>query len=257
MKRAKGLIFFVLFFLVIILIPRLALAQEKAEDKFFQANKFYSEGEYQKAISIYNEIIASGVKAGNIYYNLGNAYFKLGERGKAILNYERALKLIPRDEDLCSNLKFVRSTLEEAQPKNNLRWFEKAYVSFRNIMPVNIWAALLFVNYLILFIIIILSIFITRFRKVARGLALSWFILTVLSFGFMMGKRRDAELNKEGVIVAEEAEVRYSPSFSGVVAFKLHEGMKVSIIRREGDWYQIRLSRDKSGWAEKGTIEAI
>lgn len=258
--RKKGqflLAFSTILLLSIILISQFALAQERKEDRFFQANKFYSQSEYQKAASHYEGIITSGVRAGNIYYNLGNAYFKLGQRGKAILNYERALKLIPQDEDLSANLKFVRSTLEEIQPEKNLGWFKKIYVSFRDIMPANAWSGVLFANYLILFFVIIIAIFITEFRKITRYLLPLLFILTVLSFTFMMGKIRDAELNKEGVIIAEEVEVRYSPSFNGAVAFKLHEGIKVSIIRCEDDWYQIRLSRDKSGWVEGKMMEEI
>ena len=164
MRKAKGFIFFALVSLSMSLISQFALAQERLEDKFFQANKFYSRGEYQKAVSTYEKIIASDIKAGNIYYNLGNAYFKLGRKGKAILNYERALKFIPGDEDLSANLKFVRSTLAGAQPKEDLRWLEKIYVSFRDIMPARVWASVLFAVYLLLFSVIILAIFITGFQ---------------------------------------------------------------------------------------------
>ena len=252
--KKKGLFFIVFsvsFSLIIVLLSQYALADEKIEDKFFQANKFYSQGEYQKAALLYEKITNSGVKTGNIYYNLGNTYFKLGRKGKAILNYERALKLIPQDEDLSANISFVRSVLAEAQPEEKLSWFEKIYIPFRDIMSADAWAILSFVSYLTFFSVIVIAIFIAGFRKLARYFVCFLLILIILSFIFMLSRIRDTELNKEGIIVAEEVEVRYSPSFSGAVAFRLHEGIKASIIRCEGDWCQIRLSRDKSGWIEK------
>ena len=187
------------FFLTIILVPSSSLAADKLEDKFFQANKFYSQGEYKKAALLYEKITNSGVKTGNIYYNLGNTYFKLGRKGKAILNYERALKLIPQDEDLSANISFVRSALAEAQPEKKLDWFEKVYIPFRDTLTVNAWAILLFVGYLAFFSVIIIAIFIVGFRKLARYFVCFSLILIILSFIFMLSRIRDTELNKEEI----------------------------------------------------------
>jgi tetratricopeptide (TPR) repeat protein len=233
------------------------LYAETVGDLFFQANKFYTEGDFQKAAQRYEDIIASGIVGGNIYYNLGNAYFKLGQKGKAILNYERALKYIPQDEDLFVNLSFVRSLLEEAQPQEQLKWYERIFVAFRDITSHNGWARAVVVFYTLFFLVIIISIFIPTFRKSARYLGVILGLGLILSLVCMKSKVRDLHLLRQGVVVWEEVEVRYSPSFNGATAFRLHEGIKAQIVRYEDQWCQIRLTRDKSGWVEREAIEEI
>ena len=101
-------------FLIILLFFSI-LAKSTAQDAiqlntlFFQGNSFYQEERYSEAVKAYEQLVAMGVKSGPLYYNLGNAYFRIGTKGKAILNYERALQLLPRDADVKSNLDYARS----------------------------------------------------------------------------------------------------------------------------------------------------
>jgi tetratricopeptide (TPR) repeat protein len=227
------------------------------EDIFFEANKHYSEGNYTTAAELYEDIVSRGVESGNLFYNLGNAYFKIGQKGKALLNYERARKLIPNDEDVFANTSFVRTVLDARQPEENYKWYEKLYIIVRDIFGPGAW----FINTVILFHIICfflgVSIFIFSFRKTAyisSAVVGVFFLLSLFFFAKSYYFKKNIE---RGVVIVPKIEVRYSPSYSGAVAFELTEGIQASILRQEGEWSQIRLNRKSSGWIESQAIEKI
>ena len=227
------------------------------DNQFFKANQQYAAGHYQEAADGYEEILRTGESSGPLYYNLGNTYFKLGQRGKAILNYERAHRLMPQDEDLLANLSFVGSLLEQAQPTDDLRWYEKILFNLRDLFSANGWAVVFLTGYSLLFAFLLLAIFVERIKK--GMIRLAWFFAcaTVMCFAFAALKIQVTERSQEGVIVQKMVDVRYSPTLTGAVAFRLTEGIKAQVIRFEGNWCYIRLTRDKSGWVERATIEGI
>lgn len=233
-----------------------ALAGEMG-DQFLKARHLYSEGKYQESVTLYESILNSGVSSGPLYYNLGNAYFKLNQPGRALLNYERARRLMPQDEDLLANLSFVRSLLEQAQPTEELRWMEQAASAILNRFSETGWAIVLVVIWNLLFVFLLLAVFAARIRRTAVRLA--WLVGAAAVFcgGFAFTKIDMAQRIHEAIVVQKEVEVRYSPSLMGAVAFQLHEGIKTQVIRCEGHWCYIRLTRDKSGWVEQGTLEVI
>src|SRR3990172_12167297 len=92
---------------------------------FYKANTLYEEGKFDEAIVEYQKLLKDNVESGNLYYNLGNCYFKKGEPGRAILNYERAKRLIPQDSDLKSNYEYAGSLLKERPQEITKSWIEK------------------------------------------------------------------------------------------------------------------------------------
>ncbi|MBI4430935.1 MAG: tetratricopeptide repeat protein [Candidatus Omnitrophica bacterium] len=227
------------------------------EDAFFEANKLYSNGEYAKAAERYEDILKGGVESGHLHYNLGNTYFKLGKKGKALAAYERAKKLIPGDEDLFANIRFVTSLLEEEQPGERLPWYGKAFAVLRDILPSGGWFAFILVLYYALAIVLGMAIFNRSFRKKLAIPAALIIPLLLISVVLYRDRVNAVHHSRYGVVAAPEAEVRYSPSYSGAVAFKLHEGIRAQIVRYQDEWTQIRLTRDKSGWIESAAIEEI
>lgn len=246
-----------LFVCLIILSARMIAVPGYEEDMFFEANKQYSDGNYLEAASLYEEIISRGVKSGNLYYNLGNAYFKMRENGKALLNYARARKLIPNDEDLFANAAFVKTVLDARQPEENYLWYEKIYIIVRNIFSTGTW----FFNTIILFHIICIflgiSFFIFSFRKTAYMTSAILGVFFLISLFFFTKSYYVRKNIQKGIIVVPKTAVRYSPSYSGAVAFELTEGMQARILRQEGEWSHIRLNRKNSGWIESEAIEKI
>ncbi len=230
---------------------------DNLDELFFKANKYYADGNYSMAVSLYEEIVSKGVKSGNLYYNLGNTYFKLGQGGRALLNYERAKKMLVNDNDLFANYIFVKSVLDIKQIEENILWYEKIYMVIRDVFSTKTW----FVSSVVLFYLICIllgtAIFSFSFRKTASifsGILGICFFISIVLF-----TKSYSAWNKvqRGIVVVQKTEVRYSPSYSGVVGFEILEGMSVQVLKSEGDWSHIRFNRKSSGWIESEAIEKI
>ena len=255
MKRSFVLVFLMVVFLMANVCK--GFAQNASEDIFFEANKLYSGGEYAKAVERYEAILKSGVESGNLYYNLGNAYFKLDRKGKALAAYERAKRLIPTDEDLFANMNFITSLLEEAQPEEKLPWQARVFTGMRNILPPGGWFILTAFLYFGVAGLLAAAILRRSFRKTGMSIAAVVALVLLASFIFLQSSVSAVHHSRYGIVIVPEAEVRYSPSYSGAVAFKLHEGTRAQLVRQQDEWAQIRLTQDKNGWVEANAIEEI
>jgi hypothetical protein len=242
---------------IIMISVTISSGAEPPDELFSAANRKYDEGKFQEASGLYESLISDGVTSGNVYYNLGNAYYKLGKKGKALVNYERARRYIPNNEDLYANISFIRAATDVAEPQEKQHLAHRLWTGVRDAFYLKIW----FIISVVLFSSICLVMgagalnhgFQARSRVIA-GILVLFFIISLGAFidGYNIKKRF-----KEGIIIEPLADVRYSPSYSGVVAFQLVEGMKIQLLGEEGIWTHIRLSREKSGWVESGAAEAI
>jgi len=226
-------------------------------DIFFKANRFYDDGNFKNAAKLYNQLISQGVVSGNIYYNLGNAYYKMGKTGKALLNYERAKKFIPDNEGLFANISFIKSTLNVKQPQETYSLYQKVWRSIRSAVSINTWFVISVILFFSACMVLGIGFLSYRFRgksHVISGILIFSFIISLTLF---IDSYNSNKHFKEGIIIASKADVRYSPSYSGVVAFELVEGMKAQIIRKQDTWTYIRLNKGKSGWVESEAIEAV
>lgn len=245
-----------ILFLTLCALVSFAFA-DPMEEEFSNANQKYAEGNYEEGIASYEKLIESGVSSGALYYNLGNAYFKLGRIGKAILNYERGKRLTPQDEDLLANLTYVKGLIEQAQPVDDYPITERAFLRIRDLLSVNGWTVALLSSFNFLFCLWLFAILSQGVRRRAAFWSWVFVTLTAASFVFTFSKISAQESAKEGIIVQNVADVRYSPSLKGAVAFQLKEGIFAQILRCDGDFCYIRLTRDKIGWLERKAIEEI
>jgi len=214
---------------------------------FEQANSLYKEAKYDQAINKYDEILKEGFTSGNLYYNLGNSYFKKGEFGKAALNYERAKQFIPNDSDLKSNYDYLSSLLasqaQEASTIAFLSWQE------RLLAPVS-------VNFLTILISLLYSaIFLLLILRMPKQFIFTAAILLLFSAVGLAGKINF--FNKGAVVIVKEAQVKFEPFNSATVYFSLGQASSVRIIEASGDWYKIKRADGKIGWVEKQSLEAI
>ncbi len=222
---------------------------------FFLANRLYKEGQYKEAIGEYTKIINNGFESGNIYYNIGNSYFKLGKLGKAILNYERARRLIPRDGDLEANYRYALSLVKSnvASPRVNI--LLRLLYRFRDSFTIDELTIILFVLYILLIVTAGLWVFFRRKKTyfITASCAL------VLMFGVVLFCliQRISLLKREAVVVSEFADAKYEPFDKGTNYFVLYEGMKVIILRCEDNWCKVRRSDGRSGWVKKKSLEKI
>jgi tetratricopeptide (TPR) repeat protein len=258
MKRYSRAGLAVLFFLGILFCASVpgqgATGGFYAEDVFSEANSLYRHNQYDAAIAEYEKILEHGLESGNLYYNLGNCYFKKGEFGRAILNYERAKSFIPADSDLRSNEEYARSLLNlgnEGLPGN---WLERNLdKAFAGISP-NPLALILSLIYLLILVSIALRLVLGRMRFF-KGLLAGMVLVFLVSAAALY--RKVELLNHGAVVTAKEIEARFEPLENATTYFTLTEGAKVLVVDSSGNWLKIRRPDNKVGWAERAAISLI
>jgi hypothetical protein len=211
----------------------------------FRANRAYLEDRFEEAAALYEEIVARRHRNGHVFYNLGNAYVRLGKVGRAILSYRKARLLLPRDGDLEANLHYARSLtqdrIEGASPSlwntlafwyfgMNLRELLIAFVFFNLLF----WASAAFILYRD-----------SEWAKWSLWLSLLASILLGASTGL---KFMESFRNAGGVVLAEETPVRAGFTRNDTVLFVLHEGAEFTMLGEENGWWKIALADGKKGW---------
>ena len=174
----------VIYLAVLLLISSgLVFGQGAVSDKrlFTQANTYYENGEYDKAIAEYDKIIASGRVSANLYYNLAGAYFKSGELGEAILNYRRALSLEPRDADINANYRFARAMVQGKIPEEKGFWSWRGFKLYSRNFTVNEMTLLTAFAYIIILIVLALGIVLPQFKRNSLYIALILIFFAVYS----------------------------------------------------------------------------
>lgn len=224
-----------------------------------EAAKMYQEGEYQKAIDLYNEVLGEDMESASVYYNLGNCYYKMGEIARSILNYERALLLQPGDNDVKYNLRMARqATVDNIKVLPELflvRW----YNAFVTALTADQWAYVS-VGLFVLFLIMA-ALF---FHATSISLKKSWFtvgvislLVSVMTIFFAMKQYNRVTNRDNGIVMTPSVVVRGAPDNSGTELFVIHEGLKVQVIGTLGDWYNVRLADGNEGWIAKADLEKI
>ncbi len=247
-----------LTFLTVLLLAAPILADQK-DYLFEQGNAAYKAGQYDKAIKAYEEILSMGYESADLYYNLGNAYYKLGNYPKAILNYERALRLRPRDEDIQFNLKLARLSVVDKIPELPELFYIRYFRQFRDLFSVHSLTLLVLIFYFLLAGALIGWMLARSYRLKRLFRAASvLFVILALFFSFtLVSKIRYLEHTVEAIVMAPEVQVLSAPGEGGTEIFTIHQGLKVRIIEKSGDWYEIRLADGKTGWLKKDVLEVI
>ena len=240
--------------LLMLLLPLCAQAVTKAD-----ADSAYVRGEYQQAIKDYEALLKQGASA-DLYYNLGNAYYRTENITRAVLNYERALLLSPGDRDIRFNLQMARSkTVDKITPEQDM-FFVTWYRSLVNLTSVDGWADIALISLALAIVLALLYLFSERIwlRKVG------FFGAIILIVFFLLGnvfayQQKDLLVHRRGAIVTAPAvTVKSTPAKQGTDLFILHEGTKVTITDASmKDWKGIRLADGKEGWIESQQIELI
>jgi tetratricopeptide (TPR) repeat protein len=224
-----------------------------------EADSAYIHDEYQKAIDGYEALLKKGVSA-ELYYNLGNAYYRTENITRAVLNYERALLLSPSDPDIRFNLQMARSkTIDKIVPEQEM-FFVTWYRSLVNMASVDGWAMIALVCLGLAIVLALIYLFSNQIwlRKVGFFGAFLMIVVFVCSNVFAH-QQKNQLVNRTGAIITESAvNVKSTPAKNGIDLFILHEGTKVTIIDASmKDWKEIRLADGKEGWIETKQMETI
>ena len=232
---------------------------QSLEDSLKLGNEYYSEDRFEDAINTYEKIVAQGYEAPELYYNLGNAYFKSHKITYAILNYERARLLDPGNEDINYNLDIARSFVVdkiETVPEFFIPQWHKSLV---NMFSGNAWAIISLASFILLLIFLSLYLYTRTYgiKKLSFWINVLLVYLTVSSFVFSMNHRKGVLHPGTALILTPSVTVESSPDESGTDLFLIHEGTKVNVKESVGDWTRIKLSDGKEGWIPTGSLVEI
>ena len=229
-----------------------AKAQSDADLWFGQANTAYNSGNYDTAVVVYQKILDAGMESVAVYYNMGNAYYKLREFPMAIYCYEKALKLDPSDEDVQTNLAIANAAIVdkiEPVPQSFIvRWWQR----LRSAMSGNQWAwcSIAAFGMLLLMLFLFLRARKVGLRKLGFFMGLLFLAAFALSVVFAMQLKHSAETQDQAIVMTPTVTVKSSPSTESVDLFVLHEGTKVEVMDTAGGWAQIRIANGSVGWLE-------
>jgi len=246
--------------------PTAALTQET---DFESGNRLYQETDFAGAKEAYEAVLEAGLESCDLYYNLGNAYFKTGELGSSILSYERALHLRPRDRDVQANLELARSlTADEIEPLPRF-WVLSAIAWWVELIPYGGLVLAVALAYLLLGTGLCFRILPRRPQLRSLG---GWILVGsgfgLLLFGSTLLAREGVLGGTEwGIILVDEVAVQSAPSQEDdlsapsqeddLTLFHLHEGTKVRLDQHTEEWSEVVLEDGRVGWVPSGVLEGI
>lgn len=232
----------------------LAQAQSKAS-----ADSAYAQERYDEAIRLYTALLKSGESA-DIYYNIGNCYYKKDDMARAVLHYERAALLNPGDADIRFNLELARSkTIDKITPEHEMffiTWFRAGV----DCAGADQWARLALCAFVLMLLSFALFLFASKvsWKKVGFFVALLLFLVVVASNVFAYMQKQQLTHRTGAVVMASSVVVKSTPNASGTDLFVLHEGTRVEVVDATmRDWAEIRLADGKIGWMPKAQMEII
>ncbi|MFA5260439.1 MAG: SH3 domain-containing protein [Candidatus Omnitrophota bacterium] len=241
-----------------VLFSRPAAAAERPKDDawatFVKAGFAYKEGQYDEAIIQYEHVRQRGLISGALYYNLANAYFKKGRLGKAILNYERARELLPRDPEVLSNYRLTLSQKEQNFPSPRKSAIQKAMEGALNYYTVNEFIILTAVFMVITGGVFLAALFFNWPRQ-----KIFPFLTVCLTLSVLCGTGGIVKIHiraGKGFTVSS-TEAFFEPRNDATVHFTVKEGQEVKILKREGLWLKIERPDQKTGWVAVDTVDTL
>ncbi|WP_428231012.1 tetratricopeptide repeat protein [Flavobacterium sp.] len=231
-----------------------------AQSSFEKANALYHKGQYQQAVDVYESIIKKDKQhSAELYFNLGNSYYKLNQVAPSIYNYEKALVLKPHDPETLNNLKFAKKlTIDEIKeiPKVG---FAKLIQNFTGIFDYNIWAKIS-IGIAFAFLLSFIGYYFSQLTLSKRIYFVGMFVLLVallLSVFAGMSEKNHFNNDRPAIVFAELSEVRSEPQKAGTALLLLHEGAKVYVMETVGQWKRIELTDGTEGWIDGSTIKEV
>lgn len=229
-------------------------ADPEPGELFVNANRAYEEGDYGRAVELFERLRAAGYGGSRLLYNLGNAYLRNGELGRAIASYRRSQVLDPRNEDVRANLEFARKSAKDAlappQPGT---------------VPQTLffWHYLLSVREIVLLLLVVNALFwaaLTLRLRARRSETLRWVIVLLLVPLLLLGASLAIRVGlpaQVAVIVPQEVDAHTGPAASTVVRFQLHAGTEVLLRERRENWVRIALPDGQQGWVVEESVEIV
>ena len=246
-----------IMYLLLVLISFSVHSQN--ESLFEQGKEAYKNGNYQEAVDHWKKIIDGGQTSANLYYNLGNGFYKLNMIGPSIYYYEKALQLDPADSDIKNNLAFAENaridSIEPLPQSFITRWSN----NISGYLSTDGWAGLS-VSFIVFFATLFLSYYFSS-RETSKRLLFTGAMVILFLFGgsLFMAFNTHSKNNRDrnAIIFANRLEIKSEPRMGSSTSFALHEGTKVRITAEDGDWVRIHLADGKDGWAPASELKEL
>ena len=247
--------------LLLMMLPLGAQAAQSYPDSLWNAGvKAYQEGDFATALQDWQDVQATGLKSKELYYNLGNAYFKNGEIAPSILWYERALRLDPSDDDIRYNLEYARSLTQDRIDEVPEIFFEQWGHAMCYLLPSNTWAliGLVMLAVSVAFALLFLLGSTSGKRRLGFFAGILCFLLSVLGWDFAQWQRQEALAQDKAIVMRPVTSVKSSPSEAAAKdLFILHEGTRVKVLDNVSGYSQIVIADGRQGWIPAADIEII
>jgi tetratricopeptide (TPR) repeat protein len=233
-------------------------SQEKNDD-FNAGSELYSAGKYQEALDTWLYLYNTGYRSAELNYNIGNAYFKLANVPVSVLFYERALLLKPADEDILYNLQIARTLavdkFKEIPELFFVTWFNFISLSTSS----NRWAVIGLISFIIFLVMLSVYFYSKNYKFKVTGfwIALFTLLFSALSISFSARNHSLVFKSEKAIIMSPQVNGKSSPDQSGTDLFLLHEGTKVTVGEKVGEWFEIKLSDGNKGWVPSNCLEIL
>ena len=239
---------------------QLAIESSTVKEKFLQANKLYNDSKYEQSIEVYFQILDSGVHSSELYFNIGNAYYRLNDIANSILFYEKSLKLNPFDNDVINNLNMLKNALIDDIAVVPPSFIDEQVNRISNLLGYSSWGILVIV-FSFIFLIMFIVYFFSNKPIIKRTAFTSLFLIIImiaLTVWISINTYEKNHLEKYAIIFSTKIEIKVDPNERSENLLTLHLGTKVRIIDNFNDeWLKIKLVNGQEGWIKNNQIKII
>jgi len=234
-------------------------AEGDAAHLFSEGNDHYAAGRFEDAVRVYRQLLAQGYTSEAVHYNLGNALFKSGQLGPAILEYEKAAVMAPDDDDLRANLEFLRTLTADKTSAGGAQTTTFFVERLLALTSLDEDAMVVLALFCIMGVLVAIRIVSTRpvlLRLALWGMAVVALPLVVMSAAFSVKLSRDIS-SSYAIVLSERLDVRSGPGDDNTTLFTVHEGLKVRLRGEQGGWLQVSLENGLNGWVPASSLGVI
>ncbi len=230
-----------------------------AQDGFEKGNEHYKNRKYEEAVQAYKSVLEAGKESAELYFNLGNSYYKLNKVALTIYYYEKALVLNPNDKEVLNNLEFAKKrTIDEIKEVPKVG-FNKLLRDFTAIYNYNTWAWIS-VAFSVLFLGFFVGYYFSQIALNKRIFFFGMFFLLSLllvSVAAAIFEKSHFDNEKPAIVFADVTEVKSEPQNAGTAIFVLHEGTKVFVQEKLENWKKVQLTDGTEGWIDANAIKEV
>lgn len=229
------------------------------QNQFDKANELYQEEKYQEAVQAYEQFLEAGLHSADVYFNLGNAYYKLNKVAPAIYNYEKALLLEPNNKNVKNNLKFAQNMMIDTVKEVPRVGFNEWLQDFTSVYHYDTWAKIAIGFSFLVLLSFIAYYFIPKMgvKRIFFGLAVLFLIGSVLSVVISAFEKNQTESYNPAIVFSESVSVKSEPNQTSNNVALIHEGTKVYVLESLDNYYKVELPNGTEGWLVQNSVKTL